>query len=126
MARQEMTAALSCDLHFMNQRVLKTSSAVKLITKRLWPAPEYFMKPATPSADNGTFSRQKSIFEFSLRARKITSLGALATQFHEISGLICRGETVDSGPNAVTASSISKPRFLCELPVLHLFYRGVN
>ncbi|MFN4896374.1 MAG: hypothetical protein ACK5HO_11355, partial [Pseudomonadota bacterium] len=30
---------------------------------------------------------QKSIFEFALRTRKITILGALATQFHEISGL---------------------------------------
>ena len=46
------------------------------------------MKPATMITDNGAFSVQKSIFEFSLRARKITILGALATQFHEISGLI--------------------------------------
>jgi hypothetical protein len=61
------------------------------------------MKPATTIADNGAFSvqksifgpecisirlkPQKSIFEFALRARKITILGALATQFHEISGL---------------------------------------
>jgi hypothetical protein len=45
------------------------------------------MKPATPSANNGAFSVQKSIFEFALRARKITILGALATQFHEMSGL---------------------------------------
>ncbi|MFN5063690.1 MAG: hypothetical protein ACK5GN_12700 [Pseudomonadota bacterium] len=45
------------------------------------------MKPATASDDNGAFSAQKSIFEFALRARKITILGALATQFHEISGL---------------------------------------
>jgi hypothetical protein len=34
-----------------------------------------------------TIPTQKSIFEFALRARKITILGALATQFHEISGL---------------------------------------
>ncbi|MFN4895894.1 MAG: hypothetical protein ACK5GN_03480, partial [Pseudomonadota bacterium] len=34
-----------------------------------------------------TIPPQKSIFEFALRARKITILGALATQFHEISGL---------------------------------------
>jgi hypothetical protein len=46
------------------------------------------MKPATTIADNGAFSVQKSIFGFALRARKITILGALATQFHEISGLI--------------------------------------
>jgi hypothetical protein len=61
------------------------------------------MKPATASDDNGVFSAQKSIFgpeciairlkprksifEFALRARKITILGALATQFHEIWGL---------------------------------------
>jgi hypothetical protein len=61
------------------------------------------MKPATPSANNGAFLSskidfrtgivskyippQKSIFEFALRARKITILGALATQFHEMSGL---------------------------------------
>ncbi|MFN4896098.1 MAG: hypothetical protein ACK5GN_04965 [Pseudomonadota bacterium] len=61
------------------------------------------MKPATASDDNGAFSAQKSIFgpeciairlkprksifEFALRARKITILGALATQFHEIWGL---------------------------------------
>ncbi|MFN4894589.1 MAG: hypothetical protein ACK5HO_02290, partial [Pseudomonadota bacterium] len=61
------------------------------------------MKPATTIADNGAFSvqksifgpecitirlkPQKSIFEFALRTRKITILGALATQFHEISGL---------------------------------------
>ena len=45
------------------------------------------MKPATTIADNGAFSVQKSIFEFALRARKITILGALATQFHEISEL---------------------------------------
>jgi hypothetical protein len=61
------------------------------------------MKPATAIADNGVFSvqksifgpecipirlkPQKSIFEFALRARKITIPGALATQFHEISGL---------------------------------------
>ncbi|MFN4895594.1 MAG: hypothetical protein ACK5GN_08475 [Pseudomonadota bacterium] len=58
------------------------------------------MKPATASDDNGAFSAQKSIFgpeciairfkprksifEFALRARKITILGAPATQFHEI------------------------------------------
>ncbi|MFN5062610.1 MAG: hypothetical protein ACK5GN_07165 [Pseudomonadota bacterium] len=58
------------------------------------------MKPATASDDNGAFSAQKSIFgpegiairlkprisifEFALRARKITILGALTTQFHEI------------------------------------------
>jgi hypothetical protein len=48
------------------------------------------MKLATTIADNGAFSVQKSIFEFALRAQKITILGALATQFHEISGLaIC-------------------------------------
>jgi hypothetical protein len=35
-----------------------------------------------------TIPPQKSIFEFALRARKITILGALATQFHEISGLV--------------------------------------
>jgi hypothetical protein len=34
-----------------------------------------------------TIPPQKSIFEFALRARKITILGALATQFHEMSGL---------------------------------------
>ncbi|MFN4895747.1 MAG: hypothetical protein ACK5HO_08150, partial [Pseudomonadota bacterium] len=34
-----------------------------------------------------TIPPQKSIFEFALRARKITILGALATQFHEICGL---------------------------------------
>jgi hypothetical protein len=61
------------------------------------------MKAATASDDNGAFSvqksifgpegitirlkPQKSIFEFALRAREITILGALATQFHEISGL---------------------------------------
>jgi hypothetical protein len=61
------------------------------------------MKPATASDDNGAFSAQKSIFgpdciairvkprksifEFALRARKITVPGALAKQFHEISGL---------------------------------------
>ncbi|MFN4895501.1 MAG: hypothetical protein ACK5GN_05940 [Pseudomonadota bacterium] len=61
------------------------------------------MKPATVSDDNGAFSAQKSIFgpecitmrlkprksifESAFRARKITILGALATQFHEISGL---------------------------------------
>ncbi|MFN4896713.1 MAG: hypothetical protein ACK5GN_03215 [Pseudomonadota bacterium] len=45
------------------------------------------MKPATASDDNGAFSAQKSIFEFALRARKITIIGALATQFHEICGL---------------------------------------
>ncbi|MFN4896678.1 MAG: hypothetical protein ACK5GN_00310 [Pseudomonadota bacterium] len=45
------------------------------------------MKPATTIADNGAFSAQKSIFEFALRARKITILGAFATQFHEICGL---------------------------------------
>ncbi|MFN5061494.1 MAG: hypothetical protein ACK5GN_01480, partial [Pseudomonadota bacterium] len=45
------------------------------------------MKPATASDENGAFSAQKSIFEFALRARKITIIGALATQFHEISGL---------------------------------------
>ncbi|MFN4895994.1 MAG: hypothetical protein ACK5HO_09405 [Pseudomonadota bacterium] len=50
------------------------------------------MKPATTIADNGAFSVQKSIFEFALRARKITIPGALATQFHEISGL--RGRSV--------------------------------
>ncbi|MFN5062857.1 MAG: hypothetical protein ACK5GN_08415 [Pseudomonadota bacterium] len=50
------------------------------------------MKPATKIADNGAFSVQKSIFEFALRARKITIPGALATQFHEISGL--RGRSV--------------------------------
>ncbi|MFN5063295.1 MAG: hypothetical protein ACK5GN_10650 [Pseudomonadota bacterium] len=62
------------------------------------------MKPATMITDNGAFSVQKSIFgpecitirfkprksffEFALRARKITIPGALATQFHEISGLL--------------------------------------
>jgi hypothetical protein len=40
------------------------------------------MKPTTASDDNGAFSAQKSIFEFALRARKITILGALATQFY--------------------------------------------
>jgi hypothetical protein len=45
------------------------------------------MKPAAASADNGAFSAQKSIFEYALWARKITILSALATQFHEISGL---------------------------------------
>jgi hypothetical protein len=34
-----------------------------------------------------TIPPRKSIFKFALRARKITVLGALATQFHEISGL---------------------------------------
>ncbi|MFN4895342.1 MAG: hypothetical protein ACK5HO_06120 [Pseudomonadota bacterium] len=33
------------------------------------------------------FKPRKSIFEFALRARKITIPGALAKQFHEISGL---------------------------------------
>jgi hypothetical protein len=42
------------------------------------------MEPATASDNNGAFSVQKSIFEFALRARKITIPGALATQFHEI------------------------------------------
>jgi hypothetical protein len=37
-----------------------------------------------------TILPRKSIFEFALRARKITILGALATQFHEICGLGCR------------------------------------
>ncbi|MFN4894357.1 MAG: hypothetical protein ACK5GN_12570 [Pseudomonadota bacterium] len=48
------------------------------------------MKPATTIAGNGAFSVQKSIFEFALRARKITIPGALATQFHEIYGLTVR------------------------------------
>ena len=38
-----------------------------------------------------TIPPQKSIFEFALRARKITILGALATQFHEMSGLAPSG-----------------------------------
>ncbi|MFN4894814.1 MAG: hypothetical protein ACK5HO_03435 [Pseudomonadota bacterium] len=35
---------------------------------------------------------RKSIFEFALRARKITILGALATQFREICGLAADNE----------------------------------
>ncbi|MFN4896395.1 MAG: hypothetical protein ACK5GN_05845 [Pseudomonadota bacterium] len=46
------------------------------------------MKPATTIADNGAFSVPKLILEFALRAQKITILGALTTQFHEISGLV--------------------------------------
>jgi hypothetical protein len=61
------------------------------------------MKPATASADNGAFSVPKYylqtgryldtippcryLVEFALRARNITTLGALATQFHEKCGL---------------------------------------
>jgi hypothetical protein len=71
------------------------------------PWPGYFMKPATTSADNGAFLSskidfrtgmyldtippQKLIFEFALRAQKITILGALVTQFHEMSGLAQSG-----------------------------------
>ncbi|MFN4895730.1 MAG: hypothetical protein ACK5GN_08760 [Pseudomonadota bacterium] len=78
------------------------------------------MKPATTIADNGTFSvqksifgpecitirlkPQKSIFEFTLRARKITIPGALATQFHEISGL--------AADYSVLQKSVAKSRVL--------------
>ena len=60
------------------------------------------MTLATASADNGAFSVQKTIsgrkvsrydsdfVEFALRARTITTLGALATQFHEKCGLKSR------------------------------------
>jgi hypothetical protein len=63
----------------------------------------YFMKPATARADNGAFSVPNTSFrpegisirfspakyfvEFALRARTITTPGALATQFHEKCGL---------------------------------------
>jgi hypothetical protein len=64
------------------------------------------MKPAATSGDNGAFSVQKlifrqrryldtipprkSVFEFALRARQITILAALATQFYAICGLASR------------------------------------
>jgi len=43
------------------------------------------MNPATASADKRYF------FEFALRARKIAILGALVTQFYEMSGLAPSG-----------------------------------
>ncbi|MFN4897011.1 MAG: hypothetical protein ACK5GN_00685 [Pseudomonadota bacterium] len=71
------------------------------------------MKPATASHDNGAFSAQKSIFgpeciairfrprksifEFALRARKITILGALATQFYEINPASFIFEKIECG-----------------------------
>ncbi|MFN5062316.1 MAG: hypothetical protein ACK5GN_05665 [Pseudomonadota bacterium] len=73
------------------------------------------MKPATASDDNGALSAQKSIFgpeciairfhpenrffKFALRAQKITILGALATQFHEICGPEPLGDTGVPAPS---------------------------
>jgi hypothetical protein len=51
-----------------------------------------------------TIPARKSIFEFALRARKITILGALATQFHEICGLARTCSKVPEGRKNVTTN----------------------
>ncbi len=88
-------------------------SPLSALSRRSFMKNADFMKPATASADNGTFLVPNTTFrpegvsirfrpanrfrpefylvEFALRARKTATLGALATQFHEKCGLD-RGE----------------------------------
>jgi hypothetical protein len=64
---------------------------------------------------------QKSIFKFALRARKITILGALATQFNEISGLAFRSLILAVALIISSMSGLNRPQKHQPLDTSELF-----